>query len=355
MQNKISLRRIFIGCCLDKSHAEYPVRAALAGNRALTCVGLTRIYLTFVFIALYSFPGFALAQSLSQNPISQVLDSPFPDSPPITSDAQLPTNELSYPAGNEWPSNELDYSLDVNAGIDDSIGHTPATVWEVLVNDQRQFYSRKTLRPLIIGLSASAVLANTRMDQEFADWYQDNVRSNTSDDIAKFAKVFGEHFQMAGIFAVTSIGSRVLNVNPNIQVWSDRSLRSLLVGVPPLWLLQRSIGSSRPNDMPPSSNWDFWADDNGASGHAFVGAVPFLVASQLAERPVYKAGWIAASTLTGWSRINDNDHYLSQVVLGWCLAYASTQAIRRSDYDLGIEIRPQMIGSTPGAGISWDY
>ncbi len=127
----------------------------------------------------------------------------------------------------------------------------------------------------------------------------------------------------------------------------------MLVGVPPLLFLQKALGSSRPNDMPPSSNWDFWADDNGASGHTFVGAVPFLVAAQLAEKPRRKAALMALSTLTGWSRINDNDHYLSQVIVGWWLAYAATQSVEDSDEDLNYEIAPIVIGDALGLEMIW--
>ena len=127
----------------------------------------------------------------------------------------------------------------------------------------------------------------------------------------------------------------------------------MLVGVPPLLFLQKAIGSSRPNDIPASSEWNFWNDENGASGHTFVGAVPFLVAALLAERPSAKATWYTLSVLPGWSRINDNDHYLSQVIVGWWLAYAATQSVERSSLDLGYEINPIVIDGAPGLEFNW--
>jgi membrane-associated phospholipid phosphatase len=226
------------------------------------------------------------------------------------------------------------------------------TAWAILLDDQREFYSRQNVRPAIFTLGAAAILANTDIDQEFADWYQDDVRTESLDDIADVAKLFGEQWPMVGLYVSTSVIGRCINVDPRFAKWGDRSLRSMFVGVPPLLFLQKAIGSSRPNDTPPSSEWDFFGDDNGASGHTFVGAVPFLVAAQLAERPGAKATWLALSTLTGWSRINDDDHYLSQVIVGWWLAYAATRSVERSD-EQAYEIAPALIGDTLGVEATW--
>jgi hypothetical protein len=276
--------------------------------------------------------GTVCGQSTLRSQVAGTLDPPFP------------------------PENVVIESLSDSPMLDEGLSLVqPTGLLPLLIRDQQQFYSRQSLRPLVIGLTANAILANTRMDQEFADWYQRDVRASGTDDFARIAKVFGEQWYMAGAFASASVAGRYLDIDPRVQIWGDRSMRSLLVGVGPLWLLQRSIGSSRPNDAPPSSDWDFWNDNNGASGHTFVGAIPFLVAGQLAERPAARFAWVAASTLPGWSRINDNDHYLSQVILGWCLAYAATQSVRRTDFDFGIEIHLMMIDSAQGIGMSWDY
>ncbi|MEZ6094129.1 MAG: phosphatase PAP2 family protein [Pirellulaceae bacterium] len=249
----------------------------------------------------------------------------------------------------EWEGNrDLEFATDTNA-------IPPASIWDLLWQDQVEFYSRDTLRIMTPAMVFGAVSANTKMDQEFADWYQDNVRSSGSNDFAKIVKTFGEQWQMAAVYLSASVVGRTFDIDPRVQLWGDRSFRATLVGVPALWLGQRALGGSRPRDIPPSSNWDFWADENGVSGHAFVGAVPFLTAAQLSERPVAKFGWTFASTWTAWSRINDNDHYLSQVVIGWCLAYAATEAVRRSDQVHGIEIRPWSADGASGLQLGWRY
>jgi len=41
----------------------------------------------------------------------------------------------------------------------------------------------------------------------------------------------------------------------------------------------------------------------------------------------------AASTLTAWSRMNDDGHYTSQAMLGWFMAWESVGAVSESDKD----------------------
>ncbi len=227
------------------------------------------------------------------------------------------------------------------------------SVLDRLISDQQHFYSQENFRPFLMTLGTSAILANTTMDQEFADWYQEDVRSNSLDEIAEVAKGFGEQWPMVGAYLGASAIGRMVGEDTRLATWGDRSFRSMLVGVPPLLLLQKALGSSRPNDIPPSSDWNFWNDNNGASGHTFVGAVPFLVAAQMADNPGPRTAWYVLSTLPGWSRINDNDHYLSQVVVGWWLAYAATRSIEGSDTDLNYQIAPVFIDGAPGIGFGW--
>lgn len=231
---------------------------------------------------------------------------------------------------------------------------TIQSTWRLLLNDQKEFYLSSNIRPAVFSLGASAILSNTSMDQEFADWYQDDFRSESLDEVAKVAKSFGEQWPMMGAYAAASLTGRLLDEDSRLAAWGDQSTRSMLVGVPPLLFLQKAIGSSRPNDVPSTSKWHFWNDENGASGHTFVGAVPFLVAAQMTDDPRWKSTWAVLSTFTGWSRINDNDHYLSQVIIGWWLAYASTRSVDRSNQG-PFEVKPLFQYGGIGLGVDWDY
>ena len=94
-------------------------------------------------------------------------------------------------------------------------------------------------------------------------------------------------------------------------------------------LLQRALGASRPDEA--GSHWQSFNDSNGVSGHSFMGAVPFLTAAEMIDNSYLKYTLYLGSTLAGLSRINDNDHYFSQAVLGWWIAYLSVNSTDRTD------------------------
>ena len=109
--------------------------------------------------------------------------------------------------------------------------------------------------------------------------------------------------------------------------WGRKNFEAMLVGLPVLWTVQRGLGANRPSDPDPDPRWRPLADDNAASGHAFIAGIPWL---NLARRLPPSAGRGIArvlSTVTGWSRLNDDKHYLSQVLLGWVIAWNATAAV----------------------------
>jgi len=199
--------------------------------------------------------------------------------------------------------------------------------------DYQHFYSCEGLTLLGLGLGAGAVLANTRLDQEFQDWYQDDVRSRGTDDFAKAAKVFGDGNIAIPVYAGVTLLRPYLAGWPAGAVvgqWGDRCLRSVVVGGPPVLALQWVLGASRPSEGV-GSGWKPFDDNNGVSGHAFIGAVTFINAAKLSDNWGAKLVWYALSTLPAWSRINDNDHYLSQAVLGWWFGYLAATAVDNSE------------------------
>ena len=62
-----------------------------------------------------------------------------------------------------------------------------------------------------------------------------------------------------------------------------------------------------------------------------MGAVPFLTLAGMTDDPLAKCFFYACSPWTGISRINDNVHYLSQVWLGWWLAYFACDAVDKTE------------------------
>ncbi len=199
---------------------------------------------------------------------------------------------------------------------------TSALTWEIVKDDYRSFYlDGGTMLRLGAGIAGAAVLANTSMDRDIQDYYDDHIKGETTDELSKALKLPGEAY----LTVPALIGVYLISRDSSFGEWAGRSLRALAVGAPAGLFLQRAIGSSRPDEG--DSTWRPFKDNNGLSGHAFIGAVPFIVAAQMSGNVYAKGLFYGLSVLPGLSRINDDKHYFSQVALGWYLAYLSSRTI----------------------------
>ncbi len=206
---------------------------------------------------------------------------------------------------------------------DPLISHPVGTV----LLDARNFYlSSSNMLRLGIGIAAAAVPANTNVDRWIRDKFQEEVRSGGTDDAAKVAKVPGTAYVTIPVYA-GAYGIGYLVGNPTAGDWAQRSLRATVVGAPALLVLQAAIGSERPTDG--SSHWKPFNSSNGVSGHAYIGAVPFVTAAGMSDSPYLKGLFYTLSALPGLSRINDDMHYFSQAALGWYLAWLSCEVVAK--------------------------
>lgn len=224
-----------------------------------------------------------------------------------------------------------------------------------VVSDYCQFYSYTGLLGLAGGVGVNAVLANTYMDVRFRDWYQERVRTHDTDQFAKFWKTFGEGGIMFPAFAGLAIVGNLFDDYPVMGVvgdYSGRVTRGYLVGAPPMLALQSVLGAGRPENGP--SYWQPFQHDNGVSGHAFTGAVPFITAAKMVENPLLKSGFYVLSTFPAWSRINDDKHYLSQVVLGWWIGYLAASAVDKTDFQSKrFQVTPVCSPEMSGVTFTW--
>jgi hypothetical protein len=201
-------------------------------------------------------------------------------------------------------------------------------------SDHCHYYRWETLRDLSLAVGGASILANTAMDENFQNWYQDDVRSSGTDNFAEFWKVFGEGQIFIPAFAGLGLVGNLCRHRPLFGAagdFGDRVTRGYLVGAPPMLLMQFTLGSSRPGEAAVGSQWQPFEDTNAVSGHAFMGAVPFITAARMVDRPLIKTGLYVCSTFTAWSRVNDNDHYLSQICLGWWMAYLACRAVDQTE------------------------
>jgi len=226
-------------------------------------------------------------------------------------------------------------------------------------SDYRNYYSWITMRDLLLGVAFASPLANTSLDGDFQGWYQRDVRSNCTDDFSAFWKTFGEGQIFVPAFAGLAVVGKMFEDRPLFGCageFGDRVTRGYLVGAPPMLLMQLILGGSRPGEDFVESRWKPFEDNNSVSGHAFMGAVPFITAAQMCQNPWAKGTLYVCSTFTAWSRINDDDHYLSQACLGWWMGYLACRAVddtQRRCYR-GYELTPIATPEITGIGVIWE-
>lgn len=218
-----------------------------------------------------------------------------------------------------------------------------------VIADYQNFYSKDNLWKLALGIGYAGFYANTSFDEEIQDFYNEYIKSTTTDDISKIVKPFGDGRITVPVYlTAVIIGelSKDTKIGATIGNWGQLCSRSLIVGAPPVLTLQILLGASRPEEGK-GSRWRPFKDNNGVSGHSFMGAVPFLVAAKMTKKLLLKYPLYFASTFTGFSRINDNKHYFSQSFLGWWIAFLAVNSLDMNKIVL--------VPSTNGIGVMFCF
>ena len=236
---------------------------------------------------------------------------------------------------------------------------SPEGVLETVTLDYKEFFSTYRVMRLGIALGASGLAAGTGFDEKIRNWYQDHVRDRTADHVAGKFRDFGNGFYIVSLSLVSAVLGNFLSSNEEasaLGTWGERTLRAIIVGGPPLIFLKHAIGSSRPGDNN-GSRWRPFQDDNSVSGHAFIGAVPFLTLARMYNDTWYvKYALFAASALPALSRIHDNTSFPSQAALGWFLAWAATSSIfERDNGKEKFKVVPMITAGGVGIKAVWEW
>jgi hypothetical protein len=197
-------------------------------------------------------------------------------------------------------------------------------------HDYGNFYSRQTAIEFVAILAPAAVFANSNLDANFGIWYQTHIRSTETNRASDFFRPLGNGYYTIPVYVSAKFVGEYFDDVPSMGLlgeFGDRASRALLVGAPPLLAVQYGLGAGRPSVFADQSYWKPFHGSHGASGHAFMGAVPFLTLAGMTDDPLAKCFFYACSPWTGMTRINDNVHYLSQVWLGWWTAYLACQSV----------------------------
>jgi hypothetical protein len=199
----------------------------------------------------------------------------------------------------------------------------------------RRAYGRRALLRYGLALGAAAVLAHLGGDQSFDRGHTEALdaregrggraqRPSPSDQVAELAKPAGERFWFLA-WLVAALGDWLWRSTPFTR-WGRANFEACCVGLPSLWVVQRGLGANRPSSDGGSPRWRPLQHANSASGHAFLGAVPWWTLARRLDARAAKVVVTALGTVTGWSRLNDRKHFLSQVLLGWTIAWTAVEA-----------------------------
>lgn len=178
----------------------------------------------------------------------------------------------------------------------------------------------------IAGFVAVDVAALLFLDKGIKNLTQDHIRGETTDDAANVARQFGEVRTIAGLGAAGYIVGALAN-DRRLEATSLTALQSYAITAGLTEGIKRVSGRDRPNQSGdqfdfhgPSSASNRKSFVSGHASHAFSFAT--VVASEYRESYLVPPLAYGLATLAALSRINDNKHWMSDVVLGSALGFA---------------------------------
>jgi hypothetical protein len=281
---------------------------------------------------------------------------PFPSPPGETASAPpSPERRSPDPPQQDGEALRLPTTEQVEAQTPDIWDRVSVDV-NLATDDFRQFYSPMILGELGLGIGAAAPLANTSADRTIRTWYQERIKRRWLNPVSTTVAIGGQAWVVWPLWmeytALQGKAGEDYYLDGGLYEWGNRSLRAVATGYPPVLALYGLLGAARPSAN--DSRWHPFENFHGVSGHTFIGAVPFLTAAEMIEEPLYKVPFVLGSFLTGWSRLHDDRHYFSQVMLGWWIAYLSVSSVDQTQEERAVTLTP-FTADGPGLGVEVRY
>ena len=201
-----------------------------------------------------------------------------------------------------------------------------------LLIDYQNLVSYRSIGLLGVALGTSGTLANTPLDAKFIAGTTSTSPVTSPIRAVQDFKMFGNGMNTIPVFVVAAFSGPFLEESVPafgpIGQWGNRSIQAMLAAGPTELFFNQALGSSRPV-AGEGSKWCPFHDSHGVSGHAFMGAIPFLTAASMTDNYAAKATLFLLSFGAGWSRIHDDQHYLSEVLIG-CVHGLDRRGCRQS-------------------------
>lgn len=265
-----------------------------------------------------------------------------PSYPPADRDARSGGEEAAPrpQEGTEAPT----YVDGIYAINEDYLFSYGENAWRILTGPARYDADDWTNVAIVAGLTGSLLLA----DGVLQDFWQDDVRGDTSDSLADGFRPLGEFknllYGSLGAYAVAEVFDAKREKAAALMAFQSVLYTALLTDG-----LKMAAGRERPANTDDRFSWTGPtfddSDDSFPSGHA---SQSFAMASVLSE--VYGddhpwVPWIAytAAGGTALSRVNDDRHWFSDVVFGGAIGYFVGKMVVRFNPFLeenGIAVQP---------------
>ena len=175
---------------------------------------------------------------------------------------------------------------------------------------------------IVVGTVGVASALDRRVD----NWTQDQ-RSPGSDRVARVFKYGGEPVLIFGVSGGI-LAAGVISGRPELTRRGGRVLASVVAAGLTTGALKEITGRFRPdNTTDPFVFRPFTNHDAFPSGHA---TMAFALATSLSaeiQRPWATALLYAGATGTAWSRLNDQKHWLSDVLAGATVGFTAANVI----------------------------
>jgi membrane-associated phospholipid phosphatase len=200
---------------------------------------------------------------------------------------------------------------------------------------------------LVLG-GLSALMA---LDPPSQDLVQDN-RSTQSNDVARVFRPIGQ-FEIYGSVTLGLLGAGLISGNDEITRAGGRLAATLVLAGVASSGLKLAVGRLRPNESSDANGFSpFTGQDAMPSGHT---TVAFAMAAALADdinRTWASVGLYTLATGVGWSRMNDDKHWLTDVAAGAVVGITSAKLINGRWRIFNLR-PPQILLGPRQAGLAW--
>jgi membrane-associated phospholipid phosphatase len=152
-------------------------------------------------------------------------------------------------------------------------------------------------------------------------------RTDTKDDVAAGLRHFGQP-EIYGTVTLGLVAGGLLSGDPEVTRSGARLAASLLLAGGTSTLAKIAFGRPRPSESLDADGYvPFSGQDAMPSGHT---TMAFALATSLSDdirNPFATVGLYTVATGVGWSRINDNRHWLTDVCAGALVGITSAKLV----------------------------